>query len=134
VELPTRITSCCNLPAPVRHLSSNGRSAGMSFSQMQRLFNVEHCVASRSYVICQNEFRDIVPNKRTISRLANLFSDTGTVDRAASDMRKRLLTKAVDISNILCNIAFCFLILMVFFDSWNMCQESVAWLFDHPVL
>jgi hypothetical protein len=56
----------------------------MSFSQVQRLFIVEHYVASRYCLTCQNEFRDTfsyssVPNKSTISRLVNRFRDTGSV-------------------------------------------------------
>jgi hypothetical protein len=56
----------------------------MSFSQMQRVFIVEHYLASRTYLTCQNEFRDTfpdspVPNKSTISRLVNRFRDTGSV-------------------------------------------------------
>jgi hypothetical protein len=80
-------------------MSSNSRSARMSFSQVQRVFIVEHYLASRSYLTCQNEFRDTfpnspVPNKSTISRLVNRFRDTESVqDRnrpAASNMRKRV--------------------------------------------
>jgi hypothetical protein len=67
-----------------RQLSSISRSARMSFSQVQRVFIVEHYLASRSYLTCQNEFRDTfhdspVPNKSTISRLVNRFRDTGSV-------------------------------------------------------
>jgi hypothetical protein len=56
----------------------------MSFSQVQRVFIVEHYLASRSLLTCQNEFRDTfpdspVPNKSTISRLVNRFRDTGSV-------------------------------------------------------
>jgi hypothetical protein len=51
----------CNLLAPVRQLSSNSRSARMSFSQVQQVFIVEHYLASCSYLTCQNEFRDTVP-------------------------------------------------------------------------
>jgi hypothetical protein len=87
--------SCCNLPALVRQLSSNSRSARVSFSQVQRVFIVEHYLASRSYLTCQNEFRDTfpdfpVPNKSTVSRLVNRFRDTGTLHRVASNMRKRV--------------------------------------------
>jgi hypothetical protein len=65
----------------------------MSFSQVQRLFIVEHYLASRSYLTFQDEFKDTfpispVPNKSTISRLVNRFRDTGTLHRVASDMRK----------------------------------------------
>jgi hypothetical protein len=65
----------------------------MSFSQVQRVFIVEHYLASRSYLTCHSEFRDTfpdspVPNKST-SRLVNRFRDTGTLHWVASDMRKR---------------------------------------------
>jgi hypothetical protein len=78
IQKPTQVTSCCNLLAPVRQLSFNSRSARMSFSQVQRVFIVERYLASRSYLTCQNEFRDTfsdspVPNKSTISRLVNRF-------------------------------------------------------------
>jgi hypothetical protein len=84
IQDPTQVTSCCNLLAPVRQLSLNGRSARMSFTQVQRVFIVEHYLASRSYLTCQNEFRDTfidspVPNKSTVSRLVNRFRDTGSV-------------------------------------------------------
>jgi hypothetical protein len=84
IQEPTQVTSCCNLLAPVRQLSLNTRSARMSFSQVQRVFIVEHCLASRSYLTCQNEFRDTfpessVPNKSTISRLVKRFRDAGSV-------------------------------------------------------
>jgi hypothetical protein len=67
----------------------------MSFSQVQRVFIVEHYLASRSYLNCQNEFRDTfpdspVPNKSTVSCLVDRFHDTGTLQRVESDMRKRV--------------------------------------------
>jgi hypothetical protein len=51
---------------------------GCLFSQVQRMFIVEHYLVSRSYLTCQNEFRDTfpdspVPKKSTISRLVNRF-------------------------------------------------------------
>jgi hypothetical protein len=51
---------------------------------MQRVFIIEHCLTSSSYLTCQNEFRDTfpdspVPNKSTISRLLNRFRDKGSV-------------------------------------------------------
>jgi hypothetical protein len=84
IQEPTQVTSCYNLLAPGRQLSFNSRSARMSFSQVQSLFIVEHYLASRSYLTCQNEFRDTVPdspvpNKSTVSRLVNSFRDTGSV-------------------------------------------------------
>jgi hypothetical protein len=95
IQAPTQVTSCCNLLAPIRQLSSKSRNARMSFSQEQRVFIVEHHLASRSYLTCQNEFRDAfpdspVPNKSTISRLVNRFHDTGTLNRVASNMRIRV--------------------------------------------
>jgi hypothetical protein len=97
IQEPTQVISCCNLLAPIRNLSSNSRSARMSFSQVQRVFIVEHYLASRSYLTCQNEFRDTfydspVPNKLTVSRLVNRFRGTGTLQRFASNMRKRVNT------------------------------------------
>jgi hypothetical protein len=67
----------------------------MSFSQVQRVFIVEHYLAPRSYLTCQNEFSDTfpdspVPNKSTISRLVNRFRDTETLLRVASNTRKRV--------------------------------------------
>jgi hypothetical protein len=78
----TQVMPCCNLLAPVHQLSFNSRRARMSFSQVQRVFIVEHYLASHSYFTCQNEFRDTfpespVPNKLTISCLVNRLS---TVD------------------------------------------------------
>jgi hypothetical protein len=56
----------------------------MYFSQVQRVFIVEHYLASRSSLTCQNEFRDTfpdspVPNESTVSHLVNSFRDTGSV-------------------------------------------------------
>jgi hypothetical protein len=84
IQEPTQVTSCCNLLAPVRQMSSRSRSARMSFWQMQRVFIAEHYLVSRSYLTCQNEFRDTipdspVPNKSTVSRLVNRFCDTWSV-------------------------------------------------------
>jgi hypothetical protein len=84
-----------NLLAPVRQLSFSSRSARMSFSQVQRVFIVQHCLVSRSYLTFQNEFKDTfpdstVPNKSTISRLVNRFRDTGTLHRVASNIKKRV--------------------------------------------
>jgi hypothetical protein len=66
---------------------------------VQQVFIVEHNMASRSYLTCQNAFRDAfpdspVPNKSAVSRLVNCLRDTGSVqDRnrsVASNMRKRV--------------------------------------------
>jgi hypothetical protein len=50
IQEPTKVTSYCNLLAPVRQLSFNSRSARMSFSQVQRVFIVENYLAFRSYL------------------------------------------------------------------------------------
>jgi hypothetical protein len=64
-----------------------------------------HCrtlLASRSYLICQNELRDTfpdssVPNKSTISRLVNRFRDTGSVqDRNRSGRTSVLSVDSLD--------------------------------------
>jgi hypothetical protein len=67
----------------------------MSLSREQRVFIVEHYLASRSYLTCQNELRDAfsdspVPNKLTVSRLVNRFCDKGTLRWVSSDMRKKV--------------------------------------------
>jgi hypothetical protein len=90
IQHPTQITSCPNLLAPVRQLSFNSRNSRLSFSQAKRLFTVEHCLASRSYLTCQNAFCYIlldspVWNISTVSRLANCFRGTeGLRDRNRS--------------------------------------------------
>jgi hypothetical protein len=72
------VTPCCNPLAPVCQLSSGSRSARMCFSQVQQVFIVEHYLASRSYLTCQNEFSNTfpdspVPTKSAISRMVNRF-------------------------------------------------------------
>jgi hypothetical protein len=107
IQEPTQVTSCYHVLAPVRQLSSNCRSARMSFWQVQQVFIVEHYLASRSYSTCQSEFRDTFPdssasNKSTVSRLVNRFRDTGTLHQIASNMRKRVkacVTERGGISN-----------------------------------
>jgi hypothetical protein len=89
------VTSCCNLLAPVRQLSPNSRRARMSFSQVQRVFIVEHYLASRSYLtfrmslgihfpilLCQTNRQYLV--WWTVSVTAE------TLHRIVSDMRKRV--------------------------------------------
>lgn len=76
-------------------------------SQMQRVFIVEHNLASRTYSTSQNEFMDTVkdshmPNKSTVSRLGSHFYDAGHLHRFASDMTKECINaslNAVDFSN-----------------------------------
>jgi hypothetical protein len=93
----TQVTWCCNLLAPVRQLSSNSRSGRMVSSQVQRVFIVEHHLASRSYSTRQNEFRDTfpdspAPNKSTLSRLVNHFRETGSVQERNSSGRPLVLS------------------------------------------
>jgi hypothetical protein len=148
---PTQVMSCCNLLAPVHHLSFNNRSPRMSFSQVQGVFIVEHYLASRSYLTCQNEFRDTfpdspVPKKSTISRLVNRFRDTGSVQDRNSSGRPLVLSddSLDDIRHTLLRCPWKSLRKLslqsglshgnnLFFDKQNMCQERVEWLFDHPV-
>jgi hypothetical protein len=92
--------------SPFPQLSSNNRSARMSFSQVQRMFIVERYLVSRSCLNYHNEFRDTfpdfpVPNKSTISLLVKRFRDTRTLYRVVSNVRKRVNASlnAVDISN-----------------------------------
>jgi hypothetical protein len=52
----------------------------MSFSLVQRVFTVEHGLASRFYLTCQTEFGDtfadsLVLNNSTLSRLENPFGE-----------------------------------------------------------
>jgi hypothetical protein len=115
IQEPTQVTSCCNLLAPVRQLSLNSRSARMSFSQVQRAFIVEDYLASRSYLTCQNEFRDTfpdspVPNKSTISRLVNRFRSLQKFFNGLHQTWEKewmhASLNAVDIFTTLYNIAF----------------------------
>jgi hypothetical protein len=77
------------------------------FSLVQRVFIAEHLVAPRSHLIWQNEFRVTFPdfslsNKSTVSRPVNSFHETGTLQRLASDVRKKWMQaflNAVDNSN-----------------------------------
>jgi hypothetical protein len=97
IQEPVQVTSCCNL-ALVCQLSLNSRSARMSFSRVQRVFIVEHYLASRSYVTCQNEFSDPpVLNRSTICRLVKRFRETGSVqDRNRSDRLSVLSDDSLD--------------------------------------
>jgi hypothetical protein len=88
-------TSCRNLLAPVRQLFFNSRSARMSFSQVQRVFIVEHYLTSRSYSSCQNEFRDTFPILlcQTCRQYLVWWTVSVTAEalhRVASNMRKRV--------------------------------------------
>jgi hypothetical protein len=69
---------------------------------VQRVFIVEHYLASRSNLTCQNEFRVTfpdypVPDKSTVSRLVNRFRDTGSVqDRNRSGRPSVLSDDSLD--------------------------------------
>jgi hypothetical protein len=113
IQEPTQVTSCCNLLAPVRQLPSNSRSVRMSFLQVRRMFIVEQCLASRSYLTCRNEFRDAfpdppVPNKSTVSRLVNRFRDTGLFTGLHQTWGKEWMLKGMDISNTYITFFFWF--------------------------
>jgi hypothetical protein len=139
IQDPTQVTSCCNLLATVRQLSFNSRSARMSFSQVQKVFIVEHYLASRSYLTCQNGFRDTfpdssAPNRFTIYRLVNCFRDRGTHHRVAWNMRKSVKSSTVTYPTIEITLFFVLWFQCnLFFDKYSMCPEWVAWLFDHSV-
>jgi hypothetical protein len=88
IQDPTQVTLCWNLLI-VSCLST------VEVQSLSEVLIVEHYLASRSYLTCQNEFRDtfpasFVPNKSTVSCLVNRFRDAGTLHRAASNMRKRV--------------------------------------------
>jgi hypothetical protein len=123
IQEPTQVTSCCNLLALVRQLSFNSRSASMSFSQVQRMFVVEHYLASRSYLTYQNEFRDTFPdllyqtNRQylvwwTVSVTQELF--TGLHQTWGKEWIHASLN-AVDISNTYLTLFFYFLVSKFFF-------------------
>jgi hypothetical protein len=110
---------------------------------VQRVFIVEHYLASRSYLTCQNEFRDTfpdspVPNISTISRLVNRFHNTGSVqDRNRSGWPSDLSDDSLDDirqaslrSGHFQHLIRCFFFVFwfqcnLFFDKQNMCQEWV---------
>jgi hypothetical protein len=86
----------------------------MYFSQVQRVFIVEHYLASRSYLTYRmswDTFPDSpVPNKST-SRLVNSFRDTGSVqDRNRSGRPSVLNDDSLDDIRQTLHIALCFLI------------------------
>jgi hypothetical protein len=65
---------------------------GMSFSQVQRVFIVEHYLASRSYFTCPDEFRDTfpdspVPNKSIIPRLVSVTQEACRTETVPVDLR-----------------------------------------------
>jgi hypothetical protein len=82
-----------NSPRRSRHIATcraspsvpfKQRSAKMSISQVQRMFTVRHCLASRSYLTGQNVCSDRhydspAPNKSKISRIVNGFCEPGSV-------------------------------------------------------
>jgi hypothetical protein len=138
IQEPTQVTSCYNLLAPVLQLSSNSRSARMSFSQVQRVFIVEYCLVSRSYLTCQKEFRDTfldspVTNKSTVSRLVNCFRDTETPPGCIKHEKKSECMRRWTRWTFPERTVTLFFFVFWFIDKQDICQEW-AWLFDHSVL
>jgi hypothetical protein len=125
-------------PAPVRQMSSNSPSARMSFSQVQRVLIVEHCLASRFYINCQTHFSILLchtnPNYLdwwTVSVTQGLFAG---LHQTWGKQWVHASLNAVDISDAWCKIALVFWFKRnLFFDRENMPQEWVARHFDHPV-
>jgi hypothetical protein len=109
----------------------------MSFSQVQRLFTVEHYPVSRSYATCHSEFRDTFPdspvlNKSTIVRLVNGFRNAGSVqDINRSNMRQIVICIAE------CGGHFQHLMkhrFLFYFSAFYFQQiEHVSALYDHCV-
>jgi hypothetical protein len=136
---PHRSRHVVNLLKPVRQLSSNSRSAKMSFSKVQRVFIVEHYLATRSYLTCQTEFRDTfpdspVPNKSKTSRLVNRFRSlqklfTGLHQTCGKEWMHASLN-AVDISNTSYNIVF----ISMWFIFLTCVRNGLRDFFDHPLL
>jgi hypothetical protein len=96
MQASTQVTSCYNLLTSVRQLPFNSRSARMSVSQVQRVFIVKHCLLSRSYLTCQNEFRDTFPillcqTNRQYLVWRTVFVTAETLYRVASNIRKRVI-------------------------------------------
>jgi hypothetical protein len=122
-------------------LFSNSRSARVSFSQVQRVFIVEHYLASCSYSTCQNEFRDTFPdspvqNKSTISRLVNRFRDTGSVQKLPGCIKLEEKSECMHRWRrwTFQHLFFFFWFQCnLFFDKRIMCLQWVAWLFDDPI-
>jgi hypothetical protein len=89
----------------------NSRSARMYFSHVQRVFIVEHCLASRSLLTCQNEFRDTFSYPPVPKRLAIHSRDAGILHRIASNMKKEWMhatPNALDVCSTKYNIFFWF--------------------------
>jgi hypothetical protein len=108
----------------------------MSFSQVQRVFIVEHYLASRSYLPCQNEFKDTfpdspVPNKSAISRLVNRVHETGSVQDRNRSGRPSVLSDDVDISNTSYNIVFFSDFNVIYFLTNRTCVRN--WLLDFSI-
>jgi hypothetical protein len=144
----TQFTSCLNVLAPVRQSFSR---MSVSFSQVQRVFAVEHCLAPRSCLTCQNEFSvafpDIpVPNRSTVSRLVKSYRDTGSVRCSKCSGRPSLLSddtlddcthhwKLWTFPTLNVTLSFVFWFQGIsFFNKKNVWEECVAWLVCHSVL
>jgi hypothetical protein len=140
IQEPTQVTLCCNLLSPVGQLSSNSRSARMSFSQAQRVFIVEHLpgisfllnFARMSLgikfpnLLCQtNQQYWAVHFKRHCRN----SSPSCIKHEDWSECMQRWTLWTFPTRNI---ILFFIFYLLYFF--WQMCREWVAWLFDQSVL
>jgi hypothetical protein len=138
IQKPTQVTSCCNLLAPVRQLSSNSRGARMSFSQVQRVFIVEHYLASRSYLTCQNEFRDTfpyspVPNKSTAFRLVNRFRHcrNSSLGWIKYEEKSECMHRWTRWTFPTLDISFFFFLISVWFIFWQIQHVSVMFFSGH---
>jgi hypothetical protein len=69
----------------------------MVFAQDQHVFILEHYFSTRSCAECQNVFRNsfpdsVVPNKSTIQRLVERFSETGSIGEKRRSGRRPVLS------------------------------------------
>jgi hypothetical protein len=83
------LSPACTSPSAVSQQSS----VRMSLLQEQRVFIVEHCLASSSYLTCQNVFRSTlpkypVPNKSISSHLLNRFHHCRNCSPACNKRRE----------------------------------------------
>jgi hypothetical protein len=79
VQEPTQVTSCRNQLAPVRQLSFSIRSAMMSFSQVQRVFIVEHYLAlvmGPTWSLAEVSSHTFVPQKESFTENRPIHSSS----------------------------------------------------------
>jgi hypothetical protein len=142
IQLPTQVTSCCNLLAPV--VFKQSKCKDVFFTSTTSV----HChtlpVILLFNLTCQNYFRDTfadspVPNKSTVTCLMNCFhhcrnSLLGCIKHEEKhEYMYRWMWWIFPTLNITLFFVFWFQC-NLFFYKQNMCQEWVAWLFDHSVL